>query len=144
MADLTLRLPAMNPDDLARLLADRLQKLVPHGFHVDAADGLLWFSSDEGRFPGQTNNYRVGRFGMHVRDSFPLHGDTLEDHIVGVSRQAPDDLQDYVDEAAHDPWPGRVRPPEARAEIRDSRLRLWFDDSGAVVAECEPIQLDHL
>jgi hypothetical protein len=134
----------MNPDDLARLLADRLQRIVPPGFHVAAADGWLWFSSDEGRFPGQDNSYRVGRAGTSVRGNFALHGDTLEDHVVGTSRQALDDLQDYVDEASHDPWPGRVRPPEARAEIRASFLHLWFADSGTVVAECEPIHLDLL
>jgi hypothetical protein len=131
----------MNPDDLARLLADRFQEIVPPGFHVDAADGMLWYSSDEGRFPGQANDYRVGRFGTYVRDNFPLHGHTLEDHIVGVSRDALDDLQDYVDEATHDPWPGLISPPEAQAEIRESRLYLWFADSGKVVTECEPIQL---
>jgi len=59
-----------------------------------------------------------------------------------VSRHALDELQDYVDEATHDPWPGRIRPPEARAEIRESRLHLWFADSGEIVAECEPIPLD--
>jgi len=132
----------VDPDDLARLLADRLQQIVPPGFHVDAADGMLWYSSDKGRFPGQTNSYQVGRSGTYVRDNFPLHGDSHEDHVVGVSRQALDELQDYVDEASHDPWPGRIRPPEARAEVRDSRLHLWFADSGAVVVECEPIPLD--
>ena len=100
----------MNPDELARLVADRLQRIVPPGFHVDAADGMLWYSCDEGWFPGQTNSYSVGCSGTYVRDNFPLHGDTLEDHIVGVCRQALDELQDYVDEASHDPWPGRVRP----------------------------------
>jgi hypothetical protein len=134
----------MNPDDLARLLAERLQQIVPPGFHVVAANGMLWYSSDEDRFPGQDNGYRVGRSGTSIRNNFSLHGATLEDHIIGVGRRALDDLQDYVDEASHDPWPGRVTPPEARAEIRESRLHLWFADSGNVVAECEPIQLDLL
>jgi len=142
MADLTHKLCLMDPDDLARLLADRLQQIVPPGFHVDADEGMLWYSSDEGRFPGQTNSYQAGLSGTYVRDNFPFHGDTLEDHIVGVSRQALDELQDYVDEASHAPWPGRTRPPEARAEIRESRLYLWFGDSGSVFAECEPIPLD--
>jgi hypothetical protein len=135
----------MNPDDLARLLADRFQQIGPPGFHVHAADGMLWYSSDEGRFPGQQNDYHVGRSGTYVRDNFSRHGATLEDHIVGVSTQALDELQDYIDEATHDPWPGQTTPPEAQAEIRGSRLHLWFADSEAVVvAECEPIPLDLL
>ena len=134
----------MDPDHLGGLLADRLQRIVPPGFHVDFADGMLWYSSDPGRFPGQTNSYQAGSSGTYVRDNFALHGDTLEDHIVGVSRQALDELQDYVDEASHDPWPGRTRPAEARAEIRESHLYLWFADAGDVVAECEPIRLDTL
>ena len=132
----------MDPDELARLLADRLQRIVPPGFHVDVADGMLWYSSDEGRFPGQQNDYQAGRSGTFVRDNFARHGDTLAEHIVGVAREALDELQDYVDEASHDPWPGRTTPPEPHAEIRGARLHLWFADGEAVVAACEPIPLE--
>ena len=43
----------MNPDKLTAVLADRLAAAVPAGFHVSAEDGILRYSADEGRFPGQ-------------------------------------------------------------------------------------------
>jgi hypothetical protein len=134
----------VDPDDLLELLADRLRRIVPEGFHVDASEGMLWYTCDDGRFPGQLNDYRVGRSGTYVRTSFPRHGETLEDHINGVSRQALDELQDYVDEASHGPWPGAQRPPSPHAEIRQGSLHLWFGHDGQVDLACEPIPVDGL
>lgn len=48
--------------------------IVPDGFHVEAAAGMLWYSADEGRFPGQLGNYQVGRAGTHVQGNFTAHG----------------------------------------------------------------------
>jgi len=45
---------------IGEALADRLAAIVPDGFHVQAAGGMLWYSSDAGRFPGQISNYQVG------------------------------------------------------------------------------------
>ena len=45
----------------------------------EAADGLLWYSADPGRFPGQLGNYRVGRSGTYVRENFDAHGQTDEE-----------------------------------------------------------------
>ena len=129
----------VDADALCALLADRLAGIVPAGFHVAAADGMLRYSADEGRFPGQSGNYRVGRSGTYVRDNFGLYGDTDEDNIVGVTVQALDGLQDYISEATHDPWPGTTSQPPPQARISDGLLHLWYGDP-AVLA-CEPIPL---
>jgi hypothetical protein len=136
--------------DLSKLtviLADRMAAIVPDGFHVEAAVGRLQYSADKGRFPGQLGNYQVGTAGTYVRDNFNAHGQNDEDHIAGVAAQALDELQDYIDEATHDPWPGESTPPRAHAQVRDRMLHLWYGgpdtDSDAVLA-CEPIPLAHL
>jgi hypothetical protein len=38
-----------------------------------------------------------------LRDNLEAHGDTGEEQVAGVAAQALDELQDYVDEASHDP-----------------------------------------
>jgi hypothetical protein len=43
----------VDADLLAHALAEQLAGMVPDGFHVQAADGMMWYSADEGRFPGQ-------------------------------------------------------------------------------------------
>ena len=61
-----------------------------------------------------------------------------------VAAQALSELQDYVDEATHEPWPGKRTPPQAYAEIRVAVLRLWSGEAGAasrVVLGCDPIPL---
>jgi hypothetical protein len=128
-------------DRFAGILADRLSAIVPAGFHVEASDGMLWYSADQGRFPGQSGDYRVGRAGTHVRDNFGVYGETDEDNIVGLAVQVLDELQDYVDEATHDPWPGTTRQPRPHGQIRDSSLHLWYGDPDNVVLACDPIQL---
>lgn len=96
-------------------VSHRMTAIVPDGFHVEAAEGMLWYCADKGRFPGQAGNYQVGRSGTYVRDNFNAHGQTDEDRIAGVAAQALDELQDYIDEATHDPWPGESAPPGAHA-----------------------------
>jgi len=96
---------------LADALAAALTGIVPDGFHVHAADGMLWYSAEQGRFPGQLSNYHVGRSGTYILDNPEAHGDTLEDRVAGMAAQALDELQDYIDEATHDPWPGTTTPP---------------------------------
>jgi hypothetical protein len=51
----------IDADRMAEALAAALAAIVPDGFHVKAADGMLWYSADEGRFRGQLPNYHVGR-----------------------------------------------------------------------------------
>jgi hypothetical protein len=131
----------VDADDLTLMLADRFAAIVPPGFHVTAADGMLWYSADAGKFPGQLGDYRVGAAGTYVRDNLGAHGETDADRIAGVAAQALDELQDFVDEATHDPWPGDRTPPRAQSEVRGSMLHLWYGEPHEVVLACEPISL---
>jgi hypothetical protein len=108
---------------LTVILAARLAAIVPAGFYIEAADGMLWYSAEEGRFPGETD----------------------ADRSVGVAVQALAERQDYIDEATHDPWPGTSNPPPPHARIHDSKLHVWYggpDD--VVVLGCEPIPLANI
>jgi hypothetical protein len=137
----------VDADALTVMLANRLGRVVPPGFHVEARDGMLWYSADSGRFPGQGQDSFVGTSGTFVRDNLEALGETAEDRIAGVAERALDELQDYVDEATHDPWPGQRTPPRAYAEVRDGRLHLWYGAAGIggeVVLACEPISLAQL
>ena len=58
----------MNADDFTAFLAGRLAAIVPAGFHVQARDGMLWYSADQGRFPGQQGDYRAGEAGTYDVD----------------------------------------------------------------------------
>jgi hypothetical protein len=134
----------VDADRLTQVLAARMAAIVPAGFRVEASDGMLWYSAEDGRVPGQLGDCRVGQAGSYVRDNFEARGETAAERIVGVAAQALDELQDYVDEATHDPWPGERTPPQACAEIRGPLLHLWYGQpsaSGHVDLECEPIPL---
>jgi hypothetical protein len=72
----------VDADALTAILADRLGKIVPAGFHVEARDGMLWYSADSGRFPGQGGEYCVGTSGTFVRDNLEARGETAEDRIA--------------------------------------------------------------
>src|ERR1700757_3912112 len=101
----------VDADRLTEALADRLAAIVPDGFHVRAADGMLWYSSEAGRFPGQLSNYQVGASGTYGRVNFEANGKTTKGPAAHVAAQALSELQDYVDEASHEPWPGSSTPP---------------------------------
>jgi hypothetical protein len=134
----------VDADSLTRMLAERMAAIVPDGFYVAASDGMLWYSAGDRRFPGQLGDYRAGTSGTCVRDNFDAHGDTDEERIVGAAAQALDELQDYVSEATHDPWPGKRAQPQAHAKIQGPVLRLWYgqpDVSNHAELECEPIPL---
>jgi hypothetical protein len=130
----------IDADRLTETLASRLSAVVPDGFHVSAADGMLWYSADPGRFPGQLSDFRAGTSGTYVRDNLQARGETAEDQLSGVAVQALDEPQDYIDEASHEPWPGTRMPPRAFAGVRGSVLHLWYGEShrsGTVVLACE-------
>jgi hypothetical protein len=58
--------------------------------------------------------------------------------------QALDELQDYINEATHDPWPGNRAAPRAHAQICGPMLHLWYGDPGNPVLACEPILVTDL
>lgn len=131
----------MDLDQLTAVLTDRLSAMVPAGFHVAAADGMLWYSAEEGKFPGQSGNYRVGQAGTHVRENFGAYGASAEENMVGVAVQALSELQDYISEATHTPWPGTTSQPSPQGQILDSYLHLWYEDRDNAILACEPIPL---
>jgi hypothetical protein len=132
---------AVDADALAVLLADRLGAIVPDGFHVQAEAGMVWYSADKGRFPGQMSDGHAGSAGTHVEANIGAYGTTDADNIVGVAVQALGELQDYIDEATHELWPSAEIPPRFGAEIRDSAVHLWYGDHDSAVVACEPIPL---
>jgi hypothetical protein len=69
------RIVTVNADDFTDFLADRLAAIVPAGFHVEARDGMLWYSADPGRFPGQQGDYRTGQVATCVRDTLGTYAD---------------------------------------------------------------------
>jgi hypothetical protein len=133
-------------DRLTALLADRLAAVAPDGIRVEAGDGMLRFSAEPGRFPGQSGNYEVGRASSHVRSNFEIRAGTVADRLTGVCVQVLDELQDYVSEATHDPWPGRTAQPTPQAQIHQGELRLWYGGRHGrqVVLACAPIPLTGL
>lgn len=138
----------VDPDKLAAALADRLAAIAPDGIHVQAADGMLWYSC-AGRFPAEPDSYRPGSSGTYVRDNFEAHAEDMTDadSATAVGRRALDELQDFVDEATREPWPGTTTPPHPFAEVRSETLHLWYGDtniSDDPVLACEPIPLASL
>jgi hypothetical protein len=61
---------------------------------------------------------------MYARDNLQAHRETVEDQVTSIAMQALDELQDYVDEASHDPWPGMRTPLRPFAETRSGILHL--------------------
>jgi hypothetical protein len=139
----------VDPEKLTAALADRLAAIVPDGFEVRASDGVLWYTYAAGRFPGQLNRYHGGESGTYVRDNFRAcqEHSSDADSAAQVGRQALDELQDVIDEATHEPWPGTVSPPKPYGQIRGEMLHLWYggrDLTDEPVLACEPIALASL
>lgn len=134
-------------DKLTDLLADRMAAIVPDGFHVEAADGIIWYSADERRLPGRPASGHMGISWTYVRASFRAHGQTDEEHMTGVATQALGELQDYVEQATQKPWPGDQTAAQPHAAVRDGTLHIWYgepDPSGQVFLACQPIPLSDL
>jgi len=102
----------VNADYLTTALADRLAAIVPAGFRVRASGGMLWYSADDGRFPGQQGTITPdGRA--------PTCGPT----------------------SAPTARPGTRTPPRLRGRIRGSMLHLWYGEPDHIVLACEPVPL---
>jgi len=134
----------VDPDRFVALLAARLAAIVPDGFHVTLEGDMLWFRSDQGRFPGQRGDYNTGSAGIWPREDLGTcleYEGTGEECAADAARHALDALQDYIAEAIHDPWPGHRTMPEPYAQVRDSALHLWYGGADDPVLACEPIPL---
>lgn len=131
------------------MLAAQMTAIIPDGFRVDSADGMLWYSAEEGRFPGQSGDYQQpGCSGTAVRVNLEGGSRADDSALARIAALALDDLQDYIDEATHEPWPAqRGNPPRPFAQVRDQRLHLWYgspDLNEAAVLSCEHIPLADL
>lgn len=131
----------MDLDYFAAALAERLAAVVPTGITITAADGMLWYTAAEGQFLGQFGDGDVGRSGSYVHDNFGLHGDSEEANVIGLAVQILDELQDYISEATHLPWPGTVRQPQPHGRIEDAQLLLWYADGDEVKLTIAPLPL---
>ena len=134
----------VDPDRFAALLAASLAAIVPDGFHVTLEGDMLWFRSDEGRFPGQQGDYATGTAGIGPQEAFLTcmeYQGAAEACVADAARHALDALQDYIAEATHDPWPGQRTMPEPHAQVRGSTLHLWYGTADDPVLACEPIPL---
>jgi hypothetical protein len=134
----------VDPDRFAALLAARLAAIVPAGFHVTLEGDMLWFRSDEGRFPGQQGDYHTGSTGIWPQEDFLTcvkYRGTAEECVADAGRHALDALQDYIAEATHDPWPGQRTMPGPQAQVQGSTLHLWYGPADDPVLACEPMPL---
>jgi len=121
---------------ISELLADHLDAVVPDGIRVRAVNGMLWYSADR-------VGVRSGSAGSYIEAN--LHnGDSDEERLARCCEMVLSQLQDFVDEATAEPWPGGLRPPKPRAEVRDGLLRLWWEDEENVVVEWQPIDIRDL
>jgi limonene-1,2-epoxide hydrolase len=125
----------MDGNELAQALADRFRRMIPEGFEVWEEDGRVWYSA------GFSSYWGGGRTGSFVRLNFDNDNGPVEARIQRIAEDTLNELQDFIDEESTEPWPGTRTVPRAQAEIRDGQLFLWFDDSGVVMLESEPIVL---
>jgi hypothetical protein len=122
----------MEAETLAQRLCDRMKEVVPPGIRLSVEGDMLVFRSDFGT--GSSCSYAcrwlyegTGRQSELVRDA---------------CWHAFNDLQDFVDEATTDPWPGLKTPPTPNARIENGSVIVWFGDSQAPDLTIRPLPLD--
>ena len=126
----------MNISSFAEAIAQRLDSIVPAGFHVHALDGDLYFSAGSHTFR------KGGQAVSRLRENFELNGSTTESRIVRSAEQALDQLQEFVEEESAAPWPSGKDFPAAHAQLREASLFLWFGDAAAPALACAPIDIE--
>jgi hypothetical protein len=99
----------MDIDRFIYALAHYISSIMPDGFHVWAAGGILHYSADPSIFKGQLSGYKVGPTGTSIKYNFGSYGTSESANIIGAAIQALSELQDYISEATHIPWPGTSR-----------------------------------
>jgi hypothetical protein len=116
---------------LAQELARRMREVVPSGIKVTTEKDMLWFESDS--YSGKAGSYACQW--LYKGDGEP------ERLLTDACWHALDDLQDFVDEATTEPWPGERTPPKAHARLENGSVILWFGDAETpdLVLESLPI-----
>jgi hypothetical protein len=115
-----------------------MQEVVPDGITVewDPEKSMLWF-----RAIGQAGAVRGG--GSYAPRSLLLETfGSIEGRITGACRGALDDLQDFVDEATTEPWPGTKVVPVPGALIHGGQVHLWYGDIEEPALRLRPIPLE--
>jgi hypothetical protein len=125
----------MDAKRLAELLAQRFDAIVPDGFHVSEQDGML-----EYRVDSSAALWPRGGSGSYIAENLG-NGDTMEERVRWCAEEVLGQLQDSVDLASGEPWPGDRTVPRAHARVIDGKLHMWFGDAEKPVLECEPIDL---
>lgn len=64
------------------------------------------------------------------------------ERIRRVCELALSDLQNFVDVMTTLPWPGEHAVPRAHAEIRGSKIHLWYGDAESPTLACRPIEIE--
>jgi hypothetical protein len=108
---------AVTPNELGRLLAERMREVVPPGFTIecDSERTMLWFKRQG----------VLGYAGTYALQILVGEGGTKQQRILGACRAALDDLQDFVAEETTEPWPGLKELPSPRALIDAGQVHLW-------------------
>jgi hypothetical protein len=117
---------------LAHELARRMWDVVPPGIGVTVERDMLWFNS--ARHSGKAGTYACQW--LYQGQGEP------EQLLAEACRRALDDLQDFVDEATTEPWPGSRTVPYAGTRVEDGKVLLWYGDRDAPVLLLEPLPLD--
>ena len=123
-------------EQLSRRLANAFVQHVPAGVTLGVSDGGLWFA----RGPAGDDLGASGSIPM--RDRFADDTGPLKEFIERESEMALRSLKSFADEALGEPWLGLGPEQEPHAEVRDSKLHLWFGEGGEVGFEFEPIEIE--
>lgn len=119
----------MNPNQLAQLLAERMQEVVPAGFTVECdPDGMLCF--DDRASGSYAPQWLLKGYG------------DIEQRIQHACWVALGDLQDVVCEETTEPWPGTKVFPRAGALIDGGQVHLWYGDIREPSLRLRPIPLE--
>jgi hypothetical protein len=109
-----------------------MRDVVPPGIGITVEGDTLRF----------TSAWRSGTAGTYACQWLYQGQGEGERVLAEACRRALDDLQDFVDEATTEPWPGSRTVPEAGTRIEDRKVLLWYGDRGAPVLLLEPLPVD--
>jgi hypothetical protein len=108
-----------------------MQEVVPAGIHITVEGDVLRF----------TSAWHSGSAGSYAFQ-WLSQGRGDRDHLFAEAcRRALDDLQDFVDEATTEAWPGSRTVPPAGARVEDGQILLWYGDKDDPVLSLEPLPL---
>ena len=124
-------------EQLCRMLANAIATVLPTGVTVGVRDGDLWYAR------GPAGEDLGGGGSIPVRDIFDDDNTgSWNERIERVSEMVLRKMKRVADEALGEAWLGVGPEQEPHAEVRDSKLHLWFSEKGEVGFEFEPIEVE--